>query len=307
MAVNELLPGHGRYGFTPITARPAYRWPGETGLAVYVALNVECFAWDGHGPSLTPDGDPPNAQHRRYSWRDYGNRVGFWRLIEEFAAHELPATFLLNAFVIDMYPQIAAAIKDSGGEVVGHGRTNSEPQGGMDAAQERELIAESTTLLTDYFGQRPYGWMSPSGCQSPQTLDLLAEAGYRYSLDWPIDDQPVWLRTDNGPLLNVPYAYEVNDYPMELSRKHTAHQWEQIATDHFDEMLAQSRREPLVFSLSLHTFLAGAPHRLRVLRRLLDHIVRHRDRIWFTTPGRIADHVAPILPVPAAGESGARG
>lgn len=287
-----------RYIYTPIGARETYRWPNGTSLAVYVAVNVEAFAYGGYGPTLTPGSDPPNAEHRRYGWREYGNRIGIWRLMEEFAAHEIPAAYLLNAYVPVMYPQLGEAIAAASGEVVGHGRTNSESHGGMSREDERALIEESTELLAKHIGVRPRGWMSPGACQSPNTLDLLKELGYAYSLDWPIDDQPVWLRTDGGPLLNVPYAFEANDYPTILSRGHTASMHAEIALDTFDEQLEQSAKQPLVYSLSLHTFIAGQPHRLRQIRRVLDRIAEKRDQLWITTPGAIADHVAPLLPVP---------
>lgn len=289
-------PDSGRYAYRPITDRPAFTWPHGTGLAAYVAVNVECFAYGGGGATLTPGLDPPNSEHRRYGWRDYGIRVGLWRILDELAERNIPAAFLLNAGVPEAYPQVADALRTCGGEIVGHGRTNSELQGGLAEPEERALIEESTALLSAAFAARPAGWMSPGATQSAHTPDLLAEAGYTYTLDWPIDDQPVWLTTRSGPLLSVPYPLESNDYPQVLSRGHTGREFADLAYDHLTEMLVQAERTPLVYALSLHPFIAGQPHRLHALRKVLDLLAERRDDIWLTTPGAIAERYAAQVP-----------
>lgn len=302
MSQHAPLPRHPRYDYSAIRSRPVYDWPNGARLAVYIALNVESFAWGtGTGPTLTPAGDPPNSEHRKFSWRDYGQRVGIWRLLDAMTERDLPVSYLLNGYSCTEYPEIVQAIKERGEEVVGHGRTNSEMQGSMLEGQERQLIADATAMLTEEFGVPPRGWMSPSATQSRVTLDLLKEAGYEYTLDWPMDDQPVWLRTRSGPILSVPYPLEVNDYPTVLSRAHTAQDFARIALDQFDELLAESRRHPLVFGLSLHTFVSGQPHRLHALRPVLDRIAECRDELWLTSPGQIAGYITREQPPAAAG------
>jgi allantoinase len=162
--------GPDRYDYSPIGDRPQFEWPDGARLATYVAINVECFAYGGGGASLTPGMDPPNAAHRTFAWRDYGMRVGLWRLLEELSERGIVATFLLNGYVPQLYPGVAEALQASGGEIVGHGRTNSEMQGGMDVEDERTLIAESSALIEGVFGTRPRGWMSPGATQSANTL-----------------------------------------------------------------------------------------------------------------------------------------
>ena len=110
-------------------------------------------------------------------------------------------------------------------------------------------------------------------------------------LDWCMDDQPVWLRTAHGPLLALPYPQEINDIPMVVARKVEGPAFAQMIIDHFDEMLEQSGREPLVMGIALHPYLVGQPHRLRHLRRALAHVAAHRDRIWLTTAGEISGFV----------------
>ncbi|MGH9099940.1 MAG: polysaccharide deacetylase family protein [Acidimicrobiales bacterium] len=270
-----------------------FDWPGGKRLAVYLALNVESFAFGtGTGPTLTPAGDPPNSEHRKFAWRDYGQRVGIWRMVDAFTERKLPVSYLLNAYCCQEYPEIVDSIKQRGEEVVGHGRSNSEMQGGMLEVQEKQLIDDATATLTETFGVQPRGWMSPGATQSSVTLDLLKEAGYEYSLDWPLDDQPIWLDTRSGPILSVPYPLAINDYPNVLSRAHTSEEYARMALDQFDEMLEESARYPLVYGLSLHTFISGQPHQLRALKPVLDRIAGCRSDIWLTSPGHIATHVA---------------
>ena len=120
------------------------------------------------------------------------------------------------------------------------------------------------------------------------TLDLLKEAGYRYVMDWPLDDQPVWMKTRSGPILSVPYPIELNDLPALVNRHHTGRQFAEMVIDQFDEMLEQSKKYPLVFSVALHPFIIGQPFRLRALRGALRHIMAYKDELWLTTPGEIA-------------------
>lgn len=198
-----MLRGHGRYDYSPIGERADYDWPDGRRLAVYVALNVEVFSFgEGKGAAIAP---PDQATgHNIYSWRDYGNRVGIWRLLELFDALGLPAEAQLNAAVYEHCPQIPAALRRRGDEILGHGITNSDEQGGLREPLEAALIAQVTETIERHEGARPWGWMSPWLSNSSQTPDLLQEAGYRYFMDWTCDDQPVWMRTRSGRILAMP-------------------------------------------------------------------------------------------------------
>ena len=284
------LPGHGRYQYDPIEGRRAVEWPGGKGLAVYIALNIEVFAFgEGLGAELAPGGPQPDVLN--YAWRDYGNRVGVWRLLDEFYRLELPVTVLANAETYAECPAVMEAFHRRGDEVVAHGRTNSERQGVLDEAEERALIAETTGAIRDAEGHRPFGWLGPWISQSRATPDLLAEAGYSYLLDWCHDDQPVRMATRNGgSILSVPYPQELNDIPAVVARKVEGRAFAEMIVDGFDEQLEQSAKQPLVFGIALHPYIVGQPHRLRPLRRALEHIAAHRDRIWLCHAGEIARH-----------------
>jgi allantoinase len=285
--------GHGRYDYSPIRGRPRYLWPNGAGLAVYIAINLEHFAFgQGLGAELAPSGPQPDVLN--YAWRDYGNRVGAWRLIDLLDALQAPASVLINSDIYAHAPGLAEAFRARGDEFVGHGRTNSEKQGILGEAEEAALIAEATAIIAREEGARPKGWLGPWISQSRATPDLLAEAGYDYLLDWCMDDQPLFMRTRHRPILAVPYPQEINDIPMIVARKIEGAAFAQMIIDHFDEMLEQSAHEPLVMGVALHPYIVGQPHRLRHLRRALAHIAAHRERIWMTTAGAIAAHVRAL-------------
>ena len=295
------LPKHDRYDYSALPGRPDYSWPDGKRLAVCVCNNIETFGFlSGLGSDHT---NPSAAQtSRNYAWRDYGNRVGIWYLFDLLDELGLPASHNVNSLVLDECPEIVERIKARGDEVIGHGRTNAERQDVLDEADEARLIAEATELITRHFGKPPAGWLGPYIVETLVTADLLREAGYTYVLDWPADDQPFWMRTRAGPLLSVPYSIELNDSPAQVFRHHTGREFEEMMIDHFDEMLAQSARRPLVYSVVLHPFVIGQPFRLRAFRRAMDHILAHRDDLWLTTPGGIADYCMGLPPGTVPGD-----
>jgi allantoinase len=290
-----MLKSHGRYDYSAITRRPDYSWPGGKRLAVFIALNIEHFIFgEGLGSDLAVPMPPPN--HRSYAWRDYGNRVGFWRLLELFDELGLPVAMQANTEIYDYAPEIMEAVRQRGDEVVGHGRTNAETQTDMSEAEEAAMLKEVYETITRHEGKPPAGWLGPWLGETYVTPDLLKETGFSYTLDWPCDDQPIWLRTRSGPLLSVPYPLEINDSPAIVFRRNTAADLADMMIDGFDEMRRQSEKQPLVFGISLHTFVMGQSFRIPHLRRALEHITAHAGEVWFTHPGRIAEHAASLPP-----------
>jgi peptidoglycan/xylan/chitin deacetylase (PgdA/CDA1 family) len=287
------FPSHDRYDYSPIVGRKDYHWPEDRRLAVYIALNLEHFAFgEGLGAELAPGGPQPDVLN--YAWRDYGNRVGVWRLLELFDALKLPVSVLLNSSLYDYCPQVPAAFRQRGDEMVAHGRTNSERQGTMSESDERALIADVTQALEHHEGKRPAGWLGPWISQSRLTPDLLREAGYHYLLDWCCDDQPIWFATRSGPILAVPYPQEINDIPAIAVRRASASEFADMIVDQFDEMREQARGQPLVCGIALHAYIVGQPFRLRHLRRALEHVARHAGEVWLTRAGEIANHFANL-------------
>lgn len=288
------LPRHGRYDYSPIVGRPDYSWPGGRRLAIYLGVNHEVFGFGaGLGATLAPSQTQPDVMN--YSWRDYGNRVGAWRFMELFDRLELKTTALLNAAVLAECPGLAEACRDRGDEIAAHGHTNAEAQGGLAEDGERALI-ERTLALFDGIGVRPTGWLGPWISESTVTPDLLDEAGFRYTLDWAHDDQPVRLATRSGRgLLSVPYSQEVNDIPAIIGRKQEAATFAAMIGDAVGQLLEECERRPLVLGIALHPYIMGQAHRAPHLARVLLKLREAADpRIWWTTAGAIAEHMLRV-------------
>lgn len=292
-----LLPQHDRYDFVPLTERTDYHWPHGKRLAFTLTTNVEWFAFGaglGHDPAKT--GEPQT--HRNYAWRDYGNRVGIWRPFDLLDELKLPAGHNTNSLIYQYAPQITDAIRKRGDEVVAHGRTNAENLRGMWLADEDRVLREITDTITRFEGAPPKGWMGSGAYETPHTPDLLKSLGYSYLMDWPMDDQPVWLRTRHGPLLCVPYPIELNDSQHVIHRKGDASDFCDMIVQQFDEMIEQSAKHPLVMNVSIHPYVFGQPFRLRMLRQALKHCLHHAlaERVWWTRPCDIADHCIAMPP-----------
>jgi peptidoglycan/xylan/chitin deacetylase (PgdA/CDA1 family) len=296
------LRSHERFDYRPITRRTPYAWPNKAGLAVYLGFNIEHFAFgEGLGATLAAPAPQPDVLH--YSWREYGNRVGVWRCLELFDQLALPAGAIINTALFDHCPEVIDACIARGDELIAHGHSNAERQGEWPESRERALLEHCHDRIAVRWGKAPAGWLSPWIAESHATPDLLAEAGYAYTLNWCHDDQPTRLRTRSGRVLwSVPYPQELNDIPMIVFRQLDGAAFAQMIVDQFDEMLQQARKQPLVMGIALHPYLVGQPYRLRHLRRALEHIARARDAgsVWFTPPGTIHAHVAALA---AAGEA----
>jgi allantoinase len=287
------LPHPGRFEDVPIVRRPQAAWPQGKRLAVYVALNLETYAFgEGLSEDIVPGSGTPDVLN--WSWREYGNRVGAWRLLDAFAACGLTASLLVNSEIYKRQSELAHAYRNAGAAIVAHGRSNSESQAGLDEAAERQLIVEARDAIAAHVGTPPQGWLGPWIAETAQTPDLLKQAGFSYVLDWCMDDQPIWLKTRAGPLLSVPYPQELNDSNAIVARRHSAADFADMIVDQFDEMRDQAQHQPLVMGVALHAYVAGQPFRLRKLRAALRHIgTAHKD-VWLATSDAIAAHWATL-------------
>ena len=138
--------------------------------------------------------------------------------------------------------------------------------------------------------------MAPWMASTHHTPDLLKEVGFDFLMDWPADDQPLWMKTRAGPIMSVPYPIEINDSPQILVRHHSPEEFRDFIIGQFEELLRQSAKQPLVCGIALHTMIVGQPYRLRMLREALQHIAGHpeKDKVWFTRPSAIYDHCAAL-------------
>jgi peptidoglycan/xylan/chitin deacetylase (PgdA/CDA1 family) len=265
--------------------RPDGTWPNGCRLALVVCVGVESYRFgDGHTEDVLVDVPAPDLVNT--AWRDYGNRVGAFRLFEMLGRVGISPTVLLNTDVYDEAPAVMVAAREAGAEIVGHGRSNSDSLSGMAPGAERAYLADVADRIHAAEGARPGGWSSPWLSHTPATLNLLAATGYRYLLDLRLDDQPVWLSTESGPLLTIPYSAELNDSSTMIGRSTSARDFAGMIDDEFAELDAAASRTPLVMSVVLHSFISGVPFRLRAVRLALEKVAA-ADGVWLTTPSQI--------------------
>ncbi len=284
-ALDTPMVGHGRWDFTPLPTG-GVKWPDGKRLAVYVAVGLEDYRFgDGHTEDLLPGIPQPDLVNA--SWRDYGNRVGAYRLIRRFESLGISPTILLNTALYDSAPDLLAEVRRVGAEIVGHGVSNSDSLAGLNASDETSYLRSVAERIRAEEGSAPLGWSSPWLTQTTRTPELLADCGYRYLLDLRLDDHPVWLTTATGPMLAMPYALELNDSSSIVGRGVSASEFADMIIDEFDELLLAAQNQPLVMSIVVHSFISGAPFRLRQLTRALEHVCRRSADVWLTQPRHI--------------------
>jgi allantoinase len=275
------------YSHTAIPHRPKLLMPEGKRLAVWAGVNIEHYSYGVPAISLAPFTAELVPDPLNYGWRDYGPRVGIWRLVEIFEHTGFPLTAIVNSDVCRFYPEIAAAGRERGWCWVGHGANNSTWQAGMAPDVEQEYLRRVTAELVQATGTRPIGWLGPALTASPRTYDFLVQLGYRYALDWSIDDEPVDLRVDAGPMCAVPYPVELNDLPFFAIQGQSAADFADALVDQFEQLYEESAERPRVMAFGLHPFLSGQPFRARHLHRAMAHMARYEDA-WFTTSDEVA-------------------
>jgi peptidoglycan/xylan/chitin deacetylase (PgdA/CDA1 family) len=237
-----------------------------------------------------------------YSWRDYGVRVGIWRLMEVMEKYAIKATVALNSDVCQHYPRIIEAGRALGWEWMGHGTNNSTVINSQPEDEERQIIKTVIETITKSTGTRPRGWLSPALTETHRSLDLLAAAGIHYVANWVNDEQPYSMRVQSGTMLSMPYSTEINDYTAFLEQGLSGEDFAQTIRDQFDVLYEDGAKTGRVMSICLHPFLIGQPHRSKHFERALAHITSHRD-IWVATGGEIANWYAKnYLTTPGPGQ-----
>jgi allantoinase len=279
---------HGRYDYSPIIDRPVLRWPNGARVAVWVIPNIEHFLFDRPATALTREANALNPDVRSYSWRDYGVRVGIWRMMEIMERYRVKGTVALNSDVCHEYPRIIEEGKKLGWEWMGHGITNSTLINAQPEAEERALIEHVVTTIAQSVGKAPRGWLGPALSESLNTLDILAENGIEYVGDWVNDDQPYPMEVKRGHMFSIPYSQEINDIPALIGLHQSPERFGQMICDQFDVLYEDGAKTGRVMSICLHPFLVGHPHRSKYFARALAHITS-RHEVWVTTGSEIID------------------
>lgn len=282
------MTGHNRFDYSPIVDRPARKLPKDARVGVWITPNIEHFHWGKPAMSMTPMTAGLSPDVLNHAWRDYGARVGVWRVMEILAKHGLKATAALNSEVCDEYPRIVEEGNKLGWEWAAHGPTNSMLFTGMPPEAEQPIIAGVLDRIAQATGKRPRGWLGPALTETNNTLDILKEAGVDYVMDWANDELPYEMRTRAGSILSLPYTLEVGDIPVFLHQGRTGRAFHDIIVDQFDQLYAEGERRPRLMSIALHPFLIGHPFRALHLDRALAHIVSHKQ-VWFATGSEITD------------------
>jgi allantoinase len=279
---------HGRYDYSPIIDRPPLRWPNGARVAVWVIPNIEHFLFDRPATRVSGAAVAPNPDVMNYSWRDYGVRVGIWRLMEIMQRYGVRGTVALNSDVCREYPRIIEEGNKLGWEWMGHGVTNSIRLGQQSEAEEQALVRECVSTITKGVGKAPRGWLSPGLSESVHTLDILAANGIEYVGNWVNDDQPYPMRVKKGSMVSMPYSSEINDIPALLSLHQSPERFGQMICDQFDVLYEDGAKTGRVMSICLHPFLTGHPHRSKYLAKALAHITS-RQEVWLATGCEILD------------------
>jgi peptidoglycan/xylan/chitin deacetylase (PgdA/CDA1 family) len=277
-----------RIVYSAISERPKLTLPGGKRMAVWIIVNVE--EWNPRETMprtvLTPPaGGAPMPDIPNWAWHEYGNRVGFWRMLEVFDEFKVPAVLAINGSAIRAYEPISRAALERGWEFMGHGYSQKNMQ---KVENEREDIRKTGEVIQAFTGKRPRGWLGPGLTETWETPDILVEEGYTYVADWVMDDQPVVLKTRTRPILNIPYTQECNDVAMMLIQHHKASEYFDRASDQFDQIHHDARHSARAMALVLHPYIMGAPHRLKYFRKIVEKIAA-RDDVALMTGEQIAD------------------
>jgi peptidoglycan/xylan/chitin deacetylase (PgdA/CDA1 family) len=271
-----------RITYDPIVGRKKQTLPDGARMAVWVIVNVE--EWDIQKTMprtvLTPPaGGSPMPDIPNWAWHEYGNRVGFWRLLETLDNLKITAALAINGTAIKAYEPISRAAIERKWEFIGHGLTQTNMQ---HVKNEREDIIATRAEIERVTGRKPRGWLGPGLTETWETPDLLIEEGFDYVADWVLDDQPVWLKTRTKPILNVPYTQECNDVAMMLIQHHAATEYRNRAIDQFNQIYSDASDSARIMALVVHPYIMGAPHRSRYFREALEHMRAHKDVVFWT-------------------------
>jgi allantoinase len=276
----------GPFNYLPIIKRPKLTWPNGKRLAFWVIPNIETFALN----EKMPDGNPVIPNVFAWSRREYGNRVGVFRIMKILERYGIRATVALNSNVCADAPAVIEEGIRLGWEWMGHGETNTRKMSDCKSPEEeREVVLRTLDTIAQATGKRPIGWLGPGLQETWDTLDILSEQGIKYVGDWTCDDQPYSLNTAHGPLLSIPYGHDMGDKTAVDHLSYPPEFFMRMMIDTFNVLYRESADSGRIMPLSLHPYITGVPHRIDYLDRALEYISRHDD-VWFATGSEIMEH-----------------
>ena len=275
-----------RVAYSPIVDRPPLAWPNGARLALWVVPNLEYY--ELLPPPYRERNPWPRTPHpdvQQYGLRDYGNRVGLWRLFEVMDRHAIRCTVSLSLALFEHFPELLTECEARRWDYLCHGIYNTRYLFGMPEDEERALVRDCVDTYRRLTGRALAGWLSPGLTYTLNTPDLVAEHGVKYYCDWVHDDQPVPMRVRGGQrLITLPYSVDLNDTVMHR-QGHDAEEFSQLIRDQFDTLYAEGGR---VMCIALHPYVSGQPHRIGLLDGALAYVMSH-DGVWQATGEEIAD------------------
>ncbi|MBT8409407.1 MAG: polysaccharide deacetylase family protein [Alphaproteobacteria bacterium] len=286
---------HGHYRFSAIPSRKPTVWPGGARMAVTVLLHLEY--WELEPPRdairdnrFTGEYGFYFPEFRPFTQREYGNRIGIFRVLDLLEGTPFRITVAANSMALERYPELVERLKARGCEFAAHGEAQTRMlSSGMSQDEERSAIARVTDAFEAHLGARPAGWLGPDSGESARTPQLLAEAGYRYLLDWPNDDQP-YSMTTKPPLVSVPNQMEWDDVTALWLRKVPTSRYPDLVGEAAKRLAGEGGRS---FVVSLHPWVIGQPHRVKHLRAALGRLAA-LDGLWHATAGEMAEHMRAL-------------
>lgn len=283
---------HDLYDWSILPRRKPVAWPDGARVALWIVPALEWFPLNMKGVPFKPPGalqtSYPDLRH--YSLRDYGNRVGIFRIMQALEQHRIRASVAVNAAVAVRYPALVQECTRRGWEIIANGLDMDHlHHAGLAEDQEAALIRQTLDILRTSTGQRVRGWLSPAKSESSATPALLAAAGLDYVCDWVNDDMPYTMRTPRGPLLAMPHPIDMDDHTILVQNHHTEDDFRDQLCDQFDELYRESASQGgRIMAISLHPWVIGQPYRIGALEQALAHIMRHKG-VWAATGSEILD------------------
>ncbi|MGH7088132.1 MAG: polysaccharide deacetylase family protein [Stellaceae bacterium] len=285
-----MKPGaYGPFPYSPIIARPRLAWPDGARVALWIIPNIEFFALDDRVPPAAGGSGGKLPDIPSWAVRDYGNRVGVFRLMEVLDRYGVRGTVALNSNLCARHPEIIAEGNKRNWEWMGHNQTNTKRLN-ENPEDEPRIIRDACAEIERATGARPRGWLGSGLQETWNTLDLLAENGVRYVCDWVNDDQPYIMTLDGGRrLVSVPYSHDINDKPAYENHHMTAPEFQDMICRQFDTLYREGAEQGRVMAIALHPYITGVPHRIGALDAALAYICRH-EGVWRTTGAEICRH-----------------
>jgi hypothetical protein len=288
-----------RYPFVPLPDRRPLRWPDGKRLALILTTNLEYWDQTRHsakpyypgGPGTVGGDLPGNVyDNPNWTWREYGQRVGVWRMFDVFDAEGAPSSCTMNAKMALERRPVIDAVLERGWEIVAHNyvQTDLLTDHAFDEEAERAVIRETLRVYEEACGRAAKGWLSSSLRSTLNTIDILAEEGLLFITDLLNDDQPYLVETRSGrPMVSVPYTSEVNDFTLFMRQGLTAEGALSVLKEQFDWLYADSAASGRLMNVGLHPHVIGQPFRIRALRDFLRY-AKQFEGVWFASREDIA-------------------